>query len=176
MADAVVDVPALEAMSQAELDDVFRASPAGEVPNGKADGTVLVAPGTALTHTAAKLAHLLAWKGKVFDAERGELRNEVFLTGILAIQAKVYKGASWFDGGECIRPRLLAHVARGPLDPRRDPPRRARSLPGHRVLGSRQADRLRPALPGRRRMSEAPAPGCVRLRPHIEPTGEETFA
>lgn len=26
----------------------------------------------------------------------------MFLTGILAIQAKVYKGASWFDGGECI--------------------------------------------------------------------------
>jgi len=82
MADAVVDVPALEAMSQAELDDLVRASPAGEVPTGKADGTVLVAPGTALTHTAAKLAHLLAWKGKVFDAERGELRNEVFLTGM----------------------------------------------------------------------------------------------
>ena len=117
MADAVVDVPALEAMSQAELDDLVRASPAGEVPTGKADGTVLVAPGTALTHTAAKLAHLLAWKGKVFDAERGELRNEVFLTGIPAIQAKVYKGASWFDGGECIvldysRTSLVAHWIR----------------------------------------------------------------
>ncbi|HKV67487.1 MAG TPA: hypothetical protein VJN72_05320 [Gaiellales bacterium] len=117
MADALVDVPALEAMSQAELDDLFRASPAGDIPNGKADGTVLIAPGTALTETAAKLAHLLAWKGKVFDPERGELRNEVFLTGILAIQAKVYKGASWFDGGECIvldysHTSLVAHWIR----------------------------------------------------------------
>lgn len=117
MADAVVDVPALEAMSQAQLDDLFRASPAGDIPNGKADGTVLIAPGTALTETAAKLAHLLAWKGKVFDAERGELRNEVFLTGILAIQAKVYKEASWFDGAECIvldysHTSLVAHWIR----------------------------------------------------------------
>ena len=117
MADALVDVPALEAMSQAELDDLFRASPAGDIPNGKADGTVLIAPGTALTETAAKLAHLLAWKGKVFDPGRGELRNEVFLTGILAIQAKVYKGASWFDGGECIvldysHTSLVAHWIR----------------------------------------------------------------
>lgn len=117
MADAVVDVPALQAMSQAKLDDLFRASPAGDIPNGKADGTVLIAPGTALTETAAKLAHLLAWKGKVFDAERGELRNEVLLTGILAIQAKVYKDASWFDGGECIvldysHTSLVAHWIR----------------------------------------------------------------
>ena len=114
MADAVVDVPALQAMSQAKL---FRASPAGDIPDGKADGTVLIAPGTALTETAAKLAHLLAWKGKVFDAERGELRNEVLLTGILAIQAKVYKDASWFDGGECIvldysHTSLVAHWIR----------------------------------------------------------------
>ena len=29
---------------------------------------MLVAPGTALTGIAAKLIHLLAWKGKVFDA------------------------------------------------------------------------------------------------------------
>jgi hypothetical protein len=117
MADAVVDVPALQAMSQAKLDDLFRASPAGDIPDGKADGTVLIAPGTALTETAAKLAHLLAWKGKVFDAERGELRNEVLLTGILAIQAKVYKDASWFDGGECIvldysHTSLVAHWIR----------------------------------------------------------------
>jgi hypothetical protein len=117
MHETVLDVAALERMSQAELDETFRKSPAGDIPSGKADGTVLVAPGTALTTTAAKLIHLLAWKGKVFDADGGQLRNEVFLTGILAVQAKVYKEASWFDGEECIvldysHTSLVAHWIR----------------------------------------------------------------
>ncbi|HEY2788462.1 MAG TPA: hypothetical protein VGI72_03345 [Gaiellales bacterium] len=102
MPDTLIDVPALMAMSQAELDATFRASPAGDIPDGEAEGTVLVAPGTELTGIAARLIHLLAWKGKVFDADRGDLRNEVLLTGIHAVQARVYKDASWFDGQECI--------------------------------------------------------------------------
>lgn len=102
MPDTLIDVPALMAMSQSGLDATFRASPAGDIPDGQAEGTVLVAPGTELTGIAAKLIHLLAWKGKVFDAERGDLRNEVLLTGIHAVQAKVYKDASWYDGQECI--------------------------------------------------------------------------
>ena len=117
MPDTLIDVPALMAMSQAELDATFRGSPAGGIPAGEAEGTVLVAPGTALTGIAAKLIHLLAWKGKVFDADRGELRNEVLLTGIHAVQAKVYKEASWYDGQECIvldysHTSLIAHWIR----------------------------------------------------------------
>ena len=116
MAD-VLDVPALEAMSQAELDDLYRASPAGEIPDGRAEGTVLVAPGTALTGPAAKLVHLLAWQGKVFDAARGELRNELLPVGIRAVQATIAKGPSWFDGEECIvldysHTSLVAHWIR----------------------------------------------------------------
>jgi hypothetical protein len=115
--DTLLDVPALMAMSQAELDATFRGSPAGDIPAGEAEGTVLAAPGTALTGIAAKLIHLLAWKGKVFDADRGELRNEVLLTGIHAVQAKVYKEASWYDGQECIvldysHTSLIAHWIR----------------------------------------------------------------
>jgi hypothetical protein len=115
--DTLIDVPALMAMSQSELDATFRASPAGDIPDGQAEGTVLVAPGTELTGIAAKLIHLLAWKGKVFDAERGDLRNEVLLTGIHAVQAKVYKDASWYDGQECIvldysRTSVVAHWIR----------------------------------------------------------------
>jgi hypothetical protein len=117
VAETVIDVPALEAMSQAELDETFRRSPAGEIPRGEGEGTVLVAPGSVLTEPAAKLIHLLAWKGKVFDPDRGELRNEVLLTGILAVRAKVYKEASWFDGEECIvldysHTSLIAHWIR----------------------------------------------------------------
>jgi hypothetical protein len=116
MADRL-DVAALEAMSQAELDELYRASPAGDIPDGRAEGTVLVAPGTILTDPAARLVHLLAWKGKVFDAARGELRNELLPIGILAVQATIAKGPSWFDGAECIvldysHTSLVAHWIR----------------------------------------------------------------
>ena len=35
------DANQLLAMSQAELDDLFRASPAGPIPNGSAEGTAI---------------------------------------------------------------------------------------------------------------------------------------
>lgn len=117
MADTGISVGALERMSAAELDETYRQSPAGDIPRGEADGTVLVAPGTELTDVAARLIHLFAWKGKVFDPDRGELRNEVLPTGILAVRGKVYKGESWFDGNECIvidysHTSLIAHWIR----------------------------------------------------------------
>jgi hypothetical protein len=89
-------------MSEAELDELFRASPAGEIPRGEARGTVIVAAGTELSEVAAKLVHLIAWKGKVFDPDAGELRNELGPLGIDLVRAKVYKAASWFDGNEAI--------------------------------------------------------------------------
>ena len=84
-----------------ELDELFRRSPAGEIPDGEADGTVLVAPGTNLSDPAAKLLHLVAWKGKVFDREKGELRTRSARCFKL-IRAKVYKEGSWLDGKEAI--------------------------------------------------------------------------
>ena len=41
-----VDVPQLVEMSKDELDALFRSSAPGEIPVGKTNGTVLVAPGT----------------------------------------------------------------------------------------------------------------------------------
>jgi hypothetical protein len=104
-------------MSEAELDELFRTSPAGELPRGKARGTVIVTPGTELSEVAAKLIHLIAWKGKVFDPDRGELLNEVGPLGLDLVRAKVYKAASWFDGNETIvldysRTSLVAHWIR----------------------------------------------------------------
>jgi hypothetical protein len=89
-------------MSQAELDDLFRRSPAGPIPSGPVDGTVLFDPGTKLAAVAAKVAHLLFWQGKVFDPVAGELRNEILPIGVRAITAKVYKAPSWLDEKECI--------------------------------------------------------------------------
>jgi hypothetical protein len=89
-------------MSADELDQLFRQSDAGEIPRGEAEGTVLIRPGTELAGPAEKLVHLLVWQGKVFDPERGELRNEILPFGIKAVRAKVYKAPSWLDGKEAI--------------------------------------------------------------------------
>ena len=97
-----VSVPELLEKSADELDQLFRQSDAGEIPSGEAEGTVLIRPGTELAGPAAKLVHLLVWQGKVFDPERGELRNEILPFGIKAVRAKVYKAPSWLDGKETI--------------------------------------------------------------------------
>lgn len=112
-----VDIPQLMKMTQAELDDLFKNSPAGPIPNGEAEGTAIIAPGTALEDTAAKFIHFFAWQGKVFDAANGELRNRILPIGVKAIIAKVYKDTSWHDGKECIaldysHTSLLAHWIR----------------------------------------------------------------
>jgi hypothetical protein len=112
-----VDVPQLLELSQDGLDTLFRSNDAGEIPRGEAEGTVLVTPGTKLEGPAAKLIHLMIWKGKVFDPDKGELRNEILPFGIKAIRAKVYKQASWLDQKETIvldysKTSLVAHWIR----------------------------------------------------------------
>ena len=50
----------------------------------------------------AWIARTLAWKGKVFNPAKGDLKNKITPLGIKAVRAKVYKDASWFDGAETI--------------------------------------------------------------------------
>src|SRR2546421_600006 len=54
----------LERMDQRQLDELFARSPAGPVPAGEGDGTVLFAPRTELEDVAAPGAHLLFWRGQ----------------------------------------------------------------------------------------------------------------
>jgi hypothetical protein len=96
------DVDKLLTMSQAQLDELFTASPAGEIPDGEAEGTAIVAPGTAYSPTVARFINNFAWQGKVFDAKKGVLRNKILPLGLNAIIAKVYKADSWLDGKQCI--------------------------------------------------------------------------
>lgn len=96
------DVPQLLAMSQGQLDDLFRASPPGDIPNGSAAGTAIIAPGTKYCEPIAQIINLFGWQGKVFDAKSGTLKNRILAFGLEAIIAKVYKGPSWLDGKECI--------------------------------------------------------------------------
>jgi hypothetical protein len=104
-------------MSQADLDALFSTSPAGEIPRGEAKGTAIVAPGTTYTQDIANFVSHFAWQGKVFDPDKGVLRNKITPFGLNAIIARVYKGDSWLDGKECIvldysETSLLAHWIR----------------------------------------------------------------
>jgi hypothetical protein len=111
------DVPQLLAMSQVQLDELFRASPAGDIPNGTAAGTAIIAPGTKYSESIAEIINHFGWQGKVFDAKTGTLKNRILMFGLEAIIAKVYKGPSWLDGKECIvldysQTSLVAHWIR----------------------------------------------------------------
>lgn len=111
------NVEQLLAMTQTELDELFRESPPGDIPDGPAKGTAIIAPGTRYTEHIADIIKHFGWQGKVFDAQKGVLKNKVSPFGIEAIVARVYKDKSWLDGEECIvldysKTSLLAHWIR----------------------------------------------------------------
>jgi hypothetical protein len=110
-------VPQLLGLSQKDLDDLFSASQPGDIPNGEANGTAIIAPGTTYSEEIATFINHFGWQGKTFDASRGVLCNRILPFGLNAIIAKVYKGQSWFDGKDCIvldysETSLLAHWIR----------------------------------------------------------------
>jgi len=96
----------LKAMSQAELDDLFRRSPAGPIPDGDANGEAIVCPGTMWSRIIARFVHALAWQGKIFtknpDGPGATLVNKITVAGAHAIVARVYYTPSWIDQKECI--------------------------------------------------------------------------
>ena len=96
------DVPQLLQMSNSDLDNLFSQSPAGDIPDGPAKGTAIIAPGTKFSPEIAEFINIFGWQGKTFDKAKGVLRNRITIFGISAIIARVYKGASWFDKKECI--------------------------------------------------------------------------
>ena len=130
------DVDRLLTMSQEELDALFTASPAGEIPDGEAEGTAIVAPGTRYSPTVARFISNFAWQGKVFDAKKGVLRNKILPFGLNAIIAKVYKDGELARRQGVHRPRLFRHLAAGAVDPRRDPRDRARASTSARSTGA----------------------------------------
>jgi hypothetical protein len=104
-------------MTQADLDGLFTTSPSGPIPEGQADGTAIIAPGTAFSPEIAQFISYFAWQGKVFDPASGTLKNRVGPFGLNAIIARVYKDKSWLDQNECIvldysETSLVAHWIR----------------------------------------------------------------
>ena len=89
-----------------ELDAIYNASSAGNIPSGDTRGTAIVA-GSFFARWYARFARLFAWQGKIFDLfgpkqESGILINKISPFGFSFIVAKVYKDDSWMDGKETI--------------------------------------------------------------------------
>jgi hypothetical protein len=89
-------------MSNQDLDQLFSSSPVGDIPDGAAKGTAIIANGTPFSADIAEFVNLFVWEGKTFDAKNGFLRNRILGLGLNAIVAKVYKAPSWFDNKECV--------------------------------------------------------------------------
>jgi hypothetical protein len=112
-----IDVPQLLNMTADQLDTLFKNSPAGDIPDGDAQGTALIATGTKISLDIAQFIHDFGWQGKVFDAKDGVLVNKIFISGLKLIIANVYKAPSWIDNKECIvldysKTSLVAHRIR----------------------------------------------------------------
>jgi hypothetical protein len=97
-----VDPNAIAQMSRSELDRLFRDSPAGPIPAGRARGTAILLPGTAIDRAIAALVRVLVWKGKVFSSATADLKNRIGPLGTPLIRALVYEGKSWFAQGPAI--------------------------------------------------------------------------
>ena len=93
-------------MDRKQLDDIYMASEAGEIPRGEARGTAIVA-GSSHAQTFARFARLFAWQGKVFDMfgpdhQQGILINKITPFSLSFVVAKVYREKSWMDDKDTI--------------------------------------------------------------------------
>ncbi|MBO1413548.1 hypothetical protein [Streptomyces sp. FH025] len=84
------------------LEELFRTSPPGEIPEGPMEGAAIIGAGTGLTGAIAALVRLAVWRGKVFDRAGGYLSNRLSPLDVLAVLATVAPGPSRLDGEECI--------------------------------------------------------------------------
>jgi hypothetical protein len=83
----------LKGKSQTELDELFKASPAGPIPSGDAEGQAIVCPGSFWSRLIARFVHALAWQGKVFtpnpDGHGATLENKITIAGVGGLVARV---------------------------------------------------------------------------------------
>ncbi|MEU6577733.1 hypothetical protein [Streptomyces sp. NPDC046805] len=84
------------------LEELFRKSPAGEIPKGPMEGrTIFPAAGPTGVRLLAALVNLVLWRGKVFSPD-GYLSNRLTPLDILSVIALVGPGRSRLDDQECI--------------------------------------------------------------------------
>lgn len=95
------EVELLKAQEQ-RLEEIFRASPPGEIPTGPTEGTAILPwAGSVGARLLAVFVSLSVWRGKVFSPD-GCLSNRFTPLDVLAVVATVALGPSLLDGEECI--------------------------------------------------------------------------
>ena len=57
-ATPITDTEEFLKLSSDQLDDIFRASPAGPIPVGQGEGTAIIAPGTVVSDPVARFIHI----------------------------------------------------------------------------------------------------------------------
>ncbi len=89
-------------MPPAKLDEFYKNSPVGQIPDGQAKGTVIFISETPLEKVLSSVIRRLIWQGKVFDRDRGFLLNRITPFSLKLVKANVYRGESWLGDGESI--------------------------------------------------------------------------
>jgi hypothetical protein len=98
----VLDEVQLLKAGEQRLEDIFRASPPGEVPRGPLEGTAILPwAGSVGARFLAVFVSLGLWRGKVFSPD-GHLSNRFTPLDVLAFVADVGVGRSRLDGKDCI--------------------------------------------------------------------------
>jgi len=85
----------LAEMSWPELEQIYRQSQAGTIPEGYLRGRAIYCPCSKLAGVRSSVTNSL-WHGKLFDACTSTLVNQ--WSGFKAIKAQVTYGTSWLDG------------------------------------------------------------------------------
>ena len=164
------DANQLLAMSQTELDDLFRASPRGPDPERRRPrAPAIIAPGTSYSMPIATVINHFGWQGKVFDAEKGVLEEPPPRVRPRGDRRQGLQDAELARQQGVHRPRLLRDVARGALHSRRDPSHRPGLLPRQGVLGQGSADRLLPEVLSHDAAGPLPGGRAGRGRPEAGP-------
>jgi hypothetical protein len=99
---APLDERQLQLTSNADLDTIFRSSPAGQLSPGVHNGTVLLFPGSRLCQLIAKLLYAVAWQGKVVNGTGDGLVNRITPLRLRLVKAHVGPGLSWVDDSGCV--------------------------------------------------------------------------
>jgi hypothetical protein len=100
--EAPVTEKVLLGITNSALDQLFRDSPAGPIPDGNMRGTVIAWPGKWLAKLLAPLIYLIAWQGKVVNRREALLRNKITPLRLRLIKAKLSHDDSWVDQRECV--------------------------------------------------------------------------
>lgn len=103
--------------SQTELDNLYKQSAIGTLPDGDGQGTAVLFSGSFIAKVLAAFIQLFVWQGKFFFRDQAFLLNKITIFQIQAIKAQIYQGESWFCDGEAIildysKTSFLAHKIR----------------------------------------------------------------